>query len=298
MTGRERAYRLLLRRYPQPFRAQHEACMLATLQDGARDRGLFSELRELASLAVGAARAHGSHAHEIGQDKWRHGPGALLGPLTAINLAVVASAFVAVHADGEITDIGRWWALALLSSVGLAVAVAFRWRVTSVLCVVALLVPLGYDEWLQATGRGDEDHFSIAAQRGFDGPMMSPFWLCVVLTMLVAAAAGPGARAGRPAPRLAALALSAVAIATTIPASLYMLLVLGTIGALLCAIFGAWDRRLHGTALALWIIALPYVFWTAATGQIPQQIALLLYVAILPAIATIAFANRSRRQLA
>ena len=297
MTGREGAYRLLLRAYPQPFRAQHEVCMLVTLQDGARDRGFFSELRELASLAAGAARAHGSHAHEIGQDKWRHGPGALLGALTAINLAVVASAFVAVHADGEI-GIGRWWALALLSSVGLAVAVAFRWRVSSTLCVAALLVPLGYDEWLQATGRGDEDHFSIAAQRGFNGPTMSPFWLFVVLPMLAAAAAKPGARAGRPAPRLAALALSAVVIAVTIPASLYILLALATIGALLCTLFGAWNRRLHGTALALWLIALPYVFLTALIGPTPQQIALLLYIAILPAIATIALVNRRRRQLA
>ena len=297
MTRRERAYRALIAAYPRPFRDQHGDCMLGTLLDGAPHRGALAELREVAALVTGGLRARGDHAQRSGRGAWRHGVAALLAPLAAVNLAVVATAFWSVqHSRGGADGVSAWWALATLAAAGLLAAVALRRRGMAIAFAVAGLIPLGYDEWLQATGRGDGDHFSMAARQGFEGPQMSPFWLFLAAVVVVASVAWSAEAApGRPSRRLAALLGGAIATALLLPLSLHVLLALALAGAAVAVPLGGLDRRLHGTGMALWLISLPYVtvWWP------PMHLGwLAAYLTVLPAIGVVAWiARRNRRRL-
>lgn len=297
MIGRERIYRGLVAAYPRPFRDQHGECMLGTLLDGAGHRGALAELREVAALLAGGLRARGDHAQRSGRGAWRHGVGALLAPLAAVNLAVVATALWFVQREtGFSHGVSTWWVPATLAAVGLLASVAFCRRGMAITFSLIGLIPLGYDEWLQATGRGDSDHFSIAAQRGFEGPQMSPFWLFLAGVIFVASVAWSAEAApGRPSRRLAALLGVTLATAALLPFSLYVLLALAFIGMAVSVPLGSLDRRLHGIGIALWLISLPYVaFWWPLMffGW------LVAYLTVLPAIGIVAWiARRKHRRL-
>jgi hypothetical protein len=301
MMLRERVYRKLLAGYPRPFRDQHAACMLATLLDGAEGRGAIGELRELGGLVGGGLRARAELARRAGQGEWRHGLAMLLAPLAAVNLAVIGAAFWVVQNPrglGVVHGVSKWWVAVTLAAVALVGAVAAQRRWLAIAAAVVGLIPLGSDEWLQASGRGDLDHFSIAGQRGFDGPLMSPFWLFLAASILVAVVAGGfGAPTGRALRRLAALIAGAVVVAATIPTSLHLLLALALLGAAACAVLGAWDRRLHGVGLMLWVVTLPYVFWWFASSYPAHPVWLLPYLGVLPLTATSAWLGRRRQRL-
>src|SRR5687767_10492142 len=129
MIGRERVYRALIAAYPQTFRDDHGECLLGMLLDGAKHRGALAEFREVAALVVGGLRARGDHAQRSGRGAWRHGVAALLAPLAAVNLAVIATAFWLVQQrPGPSQGVSTWWLLAMLAAVGLFAAVAFRRR--------------------------------------------------------------------------------------------------------------------------------------------------------------------------
>jgi hypothetical protein len=299
MSLRERVYRRLLASYPPCFRDEHAESMLETLLDGVADRGAIGELRELGGLVGGGLRARGELARRAGGGGWRHGVAMLLAPLAAVNLAVIVAAFWSVQHPaglGSAHGVSTWWAVATLAAVALAGAVAAQRRRLAIAAAAVGLSPLGFDTWLQASGRSDLDHFSTAHLRGFGGPPMSPFWLFLAVVMLVAAVSGRFAAPGRASRRLAALAGGVVIVATTIPTSLQLLLALALLGTVPCALLGAWDRRLHGAGLALWVIALPYVFWWASSY--PTQPGWLLpYLGVLPLTATGAWLGRRRQRL-
>lgn len=300
MTWRERVYRSLLAGYPRSFRDLHAECMLATLLDGAVHRGAIGELRELGGLVGGGLRARGELGRRAGRDEWRHGVAMLLALLATVNLAVIAAALWAVqHPPGlsVVHGVSTWWVVVALAAVALVGAVATQRGRLAVAAAIVGLIPLGFDEWSQASGRGDLDHFSIAAQRGFDGPLMSPFWLLLAVVILVAAVAGRfDAPSGRAARRLSAMVGGAVVVAATIPTSLHLLLALALVGTVACSVLGAWDRRLHGAGLALWIITLPYVFWFSTSDPMHPGW-LLPYLGLLPLTATIAWVGRRRQRL-
>jgi hypothetical protein len=298
---RERVYRRLLAGYPLRFRDEHAASMLETLLHGAADRGAIGELRELGGLLVGALRARGELARRAGRGEWRHGVAMLLAPLAAVNLAVIVAAFVRVQYPaglGVARGVSTWWAVATLAAVALVGAVAARRRWLATAAAFAGLILQGYDAWSQASGRSDLDHFASAHFRGFDGPLMSPFWVFLAAIVLVAAISGRfGAPLGRALHRLPALLVGALIVAATIPTSLYLLLALALLGTVACAVLGAWDRRLHGVGLALWVITLPYVFYWCTSSNPMRPGWLLSYLGVLPLTATIAWAGRRRQRL-
>lgn len=302
MSWRERIYRMLVALYPRQFRIRHADCIVSTLLEGADERGAQGEVRELLGLLTGIVRARGDEARTVGQGEWRHGVAPLLGPMAAVNLAVIATAFWAVQhpsSGAVVHGFERWWLTAIVSAIGLVAAVALRRRALAIAFAVAGLVPLGYDEWLQASGRGGQDHFAFAALGGFQGPLMSAFWLFFAGVLLVAALAwSPGVAKGRPLQRLVALLGPTVAIAALLPGNLSVLLGIALAGIVVCALLGSLDRRLYGATFALWFVALPYVFWWATASVADPVVAVLeIYAVIPPLIGIYAWHSRRRRRL-
>ncbi len=299
MSRRERVYRALLSCYPQPFREQHAASIAETLLDGAAHRGTLAELRELGALAAGSVRAHGDAARRSGHGSWRHGASLLLAPLAAVNLGVVATAFWVDRslAGRDGSSVSIWWLVATSAAAGLAGAIALRRRGAAIAFALLGLVPLGYDEWHQATGSGDLDHFSQASLTGRGGPLMSPSWLFLAGIVLVATFAWRPRRAsGRPSRRLGAIAGGAVTIALLVPASLQLLLVVALVGAAACVPLGGVDRRLHGIGFALWVVTLPYVAWWWMASASTHAGWFAGYLALPSLTGSVAWVARRRRR--
>lgn len=308
MSRRERLYRRLLLLYPQGFRAGHAEAIVGTLLDGARERGVWAESRELAGLLAGVVRARGEEGMRSGRGKWRHGFALLLVPLAVVNLAIVGAASWSLEQQASpgsgLQSLGGWWILTLLAAVGLVASVGLRRRFPALTFAMAGVVPLAYDEWLQASGRGIGDHFSMAHTAGFQGPLMSPFLLFTAgVTVICVLAWSPRARDWTGLWRAVWCFTAALAVGVLIPTSLYVLLALALVAMPVCLMAGVWDRRLYGVGLALWLIALPYVFWWWATELEEMQLwstyLMYAYVLFLPALGVCAsVARRRRRQLA
>jgi hypothetical protein len=304
MSRREGLYRRLLALYPPGFRSEHADPILGTLLEGAGARGWFGESRELAGLLLGAVRASGEEAARAGRGKWRHGFAGLLPFLAVVNLAILgASIWGARHPlyGSVLQGDGGWWIASFLIAAGLLGAVSFRLRDTALVLAGAGLLLLGSEEWLHASARGAESDFSVASSLGFDGPLMLPYLLLSASLLLIAVLAWSPKASGRGGIRRAAyLFLAALVTSLLFPASLYVLLALAVIAIPLCALFGVLDRRIYGAGFGLWLVVLPYAFWSwvgtlLSDFQEPVTRGFACFLVFLPLLGLSAVVARRRR---
>ena len=101
----ERSYRLALRVYPTPYRAEREDEILTTLAEGQGDRSLPRAGELMALVRAGLGERNRTDLAEGGRWWWR-GLGSLAVPLACVHAAVaLAGLWVAWSPPG---GSGRW----------------------------------------------------------------------------------------------------------------------------------------------------------------------------------------------
>jgi hypothetical protein len=286
----ERSYRLALRVYPAPYRAEREDEILTTLAEGQGDRSLPRAGELVALVRAGLAERNRIDLAEGGRWWWR-GLGSLAVPLACVNAAVaLAGLWVAWSPPG---GSGRWWPVFAALAVALAISAAARLTRTATVLSFACFAMVALDALDMAQNAGGTPHLRVlehypsvgervgmsAARLGespaFPDPSASvpsnpvellPFAIVLALACLGAMLTprgGLGARARLVRTGLAvAIAIGFAGIALVDPDGRFAFLLVPALAvALLGLVAGLFYARAAVVATAILLASAPSMFW-------------------------------------